>query len=149
MISPKQREAILSRIEDRTGTYLLVPWEDYLDPAEPFTELNCQRGEGKKDYAAMIRGFLRLDENARIFAELYGLEGEDEGDAWVWADTLLAITTLPPEQAEEYFYNDPRVWPSQASALPDRYDLLVVDRDGAARPLTLREGETICSLWWD
>lgn len=88
----KQKETILSLVKadyvnkNFLNNYLVL-YTEFLDIEEPFTDFNCERGEGKAKYVSLIEQLICKDENAKVFVEVYGFEEESE-DAWIYADTL-------------------------------------------------------------
>ncbi|GEM_PF-1468483 len=153
------RERILALLREREqrrdySHNYLVPYKDYLDASDPFTDFNCERDEGKTNYMAMINRVAAMDPAAQIFVEVYSLE-EDDDEAYIYADTLIIFSALPLADVKRIFSQSKDLFPSDVGELQDRdfYDKvnLVVTGDGALQPVDSFRGQgSHCYYcWWD
>ena len=152
----KQKEAIASLLEKQAEdrdfkTSYLIEYREYLDSTDAFTEFNCERAEGKEQYAVMIEQVRDRDRGAKVFVAVYGLEGQDE-DRYIYADTLIILSNLSEEMVQEVIDQSGDIFPSEFSEL--NYNLenyFIIDIIGEKSPLMslLEEGQRVINFWWD
>lgn len=95
----KQKETILAllKADEENKSYqrnYLFSYQDYLDPADQFTDFSCENLDGKEGYITVIENLLHADETAKAFVQVYGFDRDNE-DEFIYADTLIIFSILP------------------------------------------------------
>ncbi len=152
----KQKEVVLTLVktayENRKFTHhYLIPYEDFFDIEDDFTDFQCERKEGKIQYISLIKQLMDKDENAQIFVDVYGFE-EFGSDTWIYADTLIVFSELSLFQMKHLLYMRDDVFPSDVGEIEDiTEDYVVINGEGIMRPV-----HELCSssvkvyfCWWD
>ena len=109
----QQKGTILTllKIDESNRNYTNNQWfsyKDFLDPTDDFTDFSCERLEGKQKYITLIEKLLSIDETAKIFVQVYGLE-EDNNEQCITADTLIIFSKLSLYEIKQIF-NEPKDW---------------------------------------
>ena len=107
----QQKGTILTllKIDESNRNYTNNQWfsyKDFLDPTDDFTDFSCERLEGKQKYITLIEKLLSIDETAKIFVQVYGLE-EDNNEQCITADTLIIFSKLSLYEIKQIF-NEPK-----------------------------------------
>jgi hypothetical protein len=122
-MNAKQKECILKLLKaaynkkDFSKKYLLA-YNDYFDIKDNFTDFACERAAEKQKYLNFIERLLIADKNTKIFTEVYGFE-EDGDDIWIYADTLIIISTLKLQEIKHIFNKSDDYFPSDIKKLND------------------------------
>lgn len=152
----KQKETILSLVKamytnkNFTTNYLL-PYIDFFDSTDDFTEFHCERLEGKKSYYSLIEQLLKEDENAQVFAEVYGLE-EDENNVWIYGETLIIFSKLSLIKVEEIFNQSDEFFPDEIGEVVDfneRYILIDKNGNQSLASNLRKDNISVYFCWWD
>lgn len=144
----------LLKVDEMNRNYTNTYWfsyEDFLDPAEDFTEFSCERSGGKQGYAALIKNLIGRDRTARVFVQIYGLE-EDNNDRWIYADTLIIFSKLPLDEIKQIFNESEDIFPSDIGEERDfsRSAFLIGDNGELISGTELfHEDHFVYYCWWD
>ena len=112
----QQKGTILTllKIDESNRNYTNNQWfsyKDFLDPTDDFTDFSCERLEGKQKYITLIEKLLSIDETAKIFVQVYGLE-EDNNEQCITADTLIIFSKLSLYEIKQIFNEPKDIFPS-------------------------------------
>ena len=136
------------------GTYensYWLPYKDFLDVSDNFTEFSCERLEGKEEYISLIENLLHADETAQVFVEVYGLE-QDQNDQWIYGETLIIFSQLSIEEIKQILNKDTRAFPSEIGRLsPADQKYFIINESGSLAPAlsSTSNSHTIYYCWWD
>lgn len=152
----KQKESILSLVKakdiskDFSQQYLL-PYIDFFDLGDNFTDFQCERDEGKALYVSFIESLTCTDKYAQIFVEIYGVE-EDGDDFWIYADTLIIFSELSFSEIKQIFSKSKDVFPSEIGEIKEinEKDILIY-KDGTQHLLvaSCSRAYNFYYCWWD
>lgn len=151
----QQKAAILTllKVDEITGKYENRYWfsyKDFLDPTDNFTSFSCEQLEGKLGYIAVIENLLSIDETAKIFVEVYGLE--DHNELCVYADTLIIFSKLTIIEIKRIF-NEPRdIFPSDIGEETDfSQKIVLIGKNGKLVPHAKLGSDdySVYYCWWD
>lgn len=154
-MNTQQKGKILNLLEvDRINrSYINNYWfsyNDFLDPTDNFTDFSCERLDGKREYIALIENLLNIDETAKIFVQVYGLE--DVNERFVYADTLIIFSKLPLTKIKEIFSAPKDIFPSDIGEITDftRPTFLIGDNGELIPSTELLSGDySVYYCWWD
>ena len=129
-------------------------YQDFLDPADPFTAFSCENLEGKQGYIDLIENLLRADESAKIFVEVYGYEkGNNEQfiKPSIYADTLIIFSRLSFPEIEQIFNEPEDIFPSDIGEETDLQQIILVSSSGNLIPGAelSKDDYSIYYCWWD
>lgn len=152
----KQKETILALLESQKANknYENNYWfsyKDFLDPEDDFTDFSCENLDGKREYTTLIENLLHVDENAKIYVEVYGFE-ENNNEQFIYAETLIIFSRLSLPEVKRIFNEPKDIFPSDIGVLTDSLQRsFVVDDNGdlfpaAELPLS---GYSVYYCWWD
>ena len=151
----KQKETVLALVKSQRADRnyekgYWIPYKDFLDPKEDFTEFSCERLEGKEGYLALIENLLHGDETAEVFVQVYGFE-EDKDEQWIYADTLFIFSRLPLLAIKQIFNEPKDIFPSDIGEETDLSRQFLVNEKGELIPAAeLRgDGRRAYYCWWD
>ena len=158
---PAQKETALSllRFAENNRAYgnnYMIPYKDFLDPTDDFTDLNCERLEGKQDYIDLLDQLFQADESAYIYVCLYGFE-EDHDDIAIYSDTLIVFSRLPLAEVQQIFNSAEDIFPSDVGEITDFNETyFVIDETGKkcqaadyVKQHHLASNHSIYYCWWD
>ena len=105
----QQKGTILTllKIDESNRNYTNNYWfsyKDFLAPTDDFTDFSCEHLEGKQEYITLIEKLLSIDETAKIFVQVYGLE-EDNNEQYITADTLIIFSKLSLYEIKQILMN--------------------------------------------
>lgn len=155
-MTQKQKDAILSLVrtqqdnKDFANSYVL-PYLDFLDRTNAFTDFDCERLEGKDAYLFLIKQLLLTDAHAQVFVSVYGFE-EDEDDLFIDGDTLIVFSSLPLFRIQELFNQSKDSIPSKIGEIIDFDEkTILVDQDGTQCPAkaVCKANDHVYYCWWD
>lgn len=153
----KQKETILFLLKStyekkKYADNYLIPYRDFFDATDDFTEFSCERLEGKQKYISLINHLLNVDENAHVFVEVYGFE-EDNKDKWIYADTLIIFSNLPLSCMQQIFSKADNIFPSEIGELTGCFNenYRIIDKGGNLYPAVNLSNKchSIYYCWWD
>lgn len=151
----KQKETILALLksDEANKNYkrnYLISYKDYLDPTDKFTDFSCENLNGKQEYTTLIENLLNADETAKIFVQVYGLD-KDNGDEYIFADTLIIFSRLPLLEIERIFNEPKDIFPSDIGEKADFSQDFVVDDNGDLFPIINLFNSSYAAYycWWD
>lgn len=131
----KQKESILLLLQtsyynkDYSKNYWL-PYLDFFDTTDDFTDFQCERLEGKEKYISMIEQLLVADKNAQVFVEIYGFE-QDNNDIWIYADTIIIYSKLSLHELKQICYKPCDIFPSEIGEIIDLNEKCsIIDKEG-------------------
>ena len=119
----QQKSTILTllKVDEMNRNYTNNYWfayNDFLDPADDFTDFSCERLDGKQEYIALIENLLRIDGTAKIFVQVYGLE-EDNNEQCICADTLIVFSKLSLYEIKQIFNAPQDIFSSDIGEVAD------------------------------
>lgn len=126
-------------------------YKDFLDPTDDFTAFVCESLDGKQGYIALIGNLLNIDETAKIFVQVYGLE-EKGNESFVYADTLIIFSILPLEKVKEIFNAPKDIFPSDVGEETDfSQPTFLIGENGEVIPMTKPSDDEhfMYYCWWD
>lgn len=152
----KQKEMILALLKSNEANKnykkgYCFSFEDFLDPTDNFTDFSGENLEGKQEYIVLIENLLRIDENAKVFVEVYGFE-QDDNDEFIYADTLIIFSTLPFFEIKRVFNESKDIFPSDVGEYNDfSSQKFVIDDKGNFFPIGkfFDRGYSVYYCWWD
>lgn len=151
----KQKETILALLkadEENKGYQrnYLFSYQDYLDPADQFTDFSCENLDGKEGYITVIENLQHADETAKVFVQVYGFD-RDHNDEYIYADTLIIFSILPLPEIKQIFNEPKDIFPSDIGELTDVSQSFVVDDNGNLVPVInlFNGGYSAYYCWWD
>lgn len=151
----KQKETILAllKADEENKSYqrnYLFSYQDYLDPADQFTDFSCENLDGKKAYITVIENLLHADVTAKVFVQVYGFD-RDHNDEYIYADTLIIFSILPLPEIKQIFNEPKDIFPSDIGELTDASQSFVVDDNGNLVPVInlFNGGYSAYYCWWD
>lgn len=155
-MNDRQKGTVLAllKADEKNRNYVNHYWfsyEDYLDPAEDFTEFSCERSGGKRGYAALIEHLIGRDGTARVFAQVYGLEDDDD-EQYIYADTLIIFSRLPLDEIKQIFNERAEISPSDIGEETNVLQrAFLIDDHGERIPGTelFHDGSFVYYCWWD
>lgn len=152
----QQKDTILTLLknDEISKNYKANYWfsyKDFLDPADNFTDFVCERLDGKQRYTALIENLLSIDETAKIFVQVYGLEDHKNGQ-FVYADTLIIFSKLPLARIKQIFYQSKDIFPSdmgEETNFPQ--SAFLISDNGKLIPCTelCSSDDSVYYCWWD
>ena len=102
-MTESQKNAVLSFLgKANHQVSLCIPYLEYLDTGQNFTDFNGQQKEEKLIYLEAIERILQADSTAEIFVEVYGFEREGTANI-ITAETLWIETVLITDDISEVF----------------------------------------------
>lgn len=151
----QQKGTILTllKVDEITGNYTNNYWftyKDFLDPTDDFTVFECERLEGKEKYTALIENLLCIDEDAKVFVQVYGMEN-DNGPC-VYADTLIIFSKLSLDRIKQIFNEPEDIFPSDIGEETDfSQPTFLIGNNGQIIPgAELFKGDdSVYYCWWD
>lgn len=151
----QQKGTILTllKVDEMNRNYANRYWfsyQDFLDPTDDFTDFSCERLDGKQGYIALIENLLRIDETAKIFVEVYGLE--DNNEPFIYADTLIIFSKLSLMGIKRIFNEPKDIFPSDIGEETDfSRQIFLIAAHGKLIPSgKLWNGDySIYYCWWD
>ena len=126
-------------------------YNDFLDPADDFTDFSCERLDGKQEYIALIENLLSIDGSAKIFVQVYGLE-EDNSEQCITADTLIIFSKLSLVEIKQIFNEPKDIFPSDIGEETDfSQPTFLIGDNGELIPSTklFNDAYSIYYCWWD
>lgn len=152
----QQKSTILTllKVDKMTNNYTNNYWfsyKDFLDPTDDFTDFLCERLDGKQGYIALIENLLSIDETAKIFVQVYGLE-EDHNDQCICADTLIIFSKLSLYDIKQIFNEPQDLFPSDIGEETDfSQPTFLINDNGELIPTTnlFSDDYSIYYCWWD
>lgn len=152
----QQKGTILTllKVDKMTGNYTNNYWfsyKDFLDPADDFTDFQCERLEGKQGYIALIENLLSIDVTAKVFVQVYGLE-EDNNEYCICADTLIVFSKLSLYEIKQIFNEPQDLFPSDIGEETDFSQPTILIGDGGeqiAITKLFNDDYFIYYCWWD
>lgn len=156
----KQKETILSLLKTAYETknffdVYLLPHKDFFDVTEAFTDFNCESLDDKQCYIDLIENLLDADKDAQVFAEPYGIEGDNE-NTYIYSNTLIIFSKLTLDEVKNIFNNAPDIFPDDIGNITDFNErpYYVVDENGNLCPAekfinSINNGYSIYYCWWD
>lgn len=151
----RQKGTILTllKVDKMTGNYTNNYWFDYkdfLDPTDDFTAFESERLEGKEEYTSLIENLLRIDENAKVFVQVYGMENDNE--PFVYADTLIIFSKLSLDRIKQIFNEPEDIFPSDIGEETDfSQPTFLIGAHGEIIPGVelFKEDGSVYYCWWD
>lgn len=151
----RQKGTILTllKVDKMTGNYTNNYWFDYkdfLDPTDDFTAFESERLEGKEEYTSLIENLLRIDENAKVFVQVYGMENDNE--PFVYADTLIIFSKLSLDRIKQIFNEPEDIFPSDIGEETDfSQPTFLIGAHGEIIPGVelYKEENSVYYCWWD
>lgn len=155
-MNSQQKNIILAMLKNKeiSKNYTTNYWfshKDFLDPTDNFTDFACERLDGKQGYAALIEHLLGLDETAKIFVQVYGLE-EDNNEQCIYADTLIIFSKLSLYEIKQIFHGSQDIFPDDIGKEVDfSQPTFLIDDNGELIPSTKLSYDdySIYYCWWD
>ena len=152
----QQKNTILTLLKvDKTNrNYTNNYWfsyKDFLDPTDDFTDFSCERLDGKQGYITLIENLLNIDETAKIFVQVYGLE-EDNNKQCICADTLIIFSKLSLYEIKQIFNEPQDIFPDDIGEETDfSQPTFLIDNNGELIPSTklFNDDYFIYYCWWD
>ena len=152
----QQKGTILTllKIDESNRNYTNNQWfsyKDFLDPTDDFTDFSCERLEGKQKYITLIEKLLSIDETAKIFVQVYGLE-EDNNEQCITADTLIIFSKLSLYEIKQIFNETKDIFPSDIREVTDfSQSTFLIDNNGKLIPSVKLFGDDcfVYYCWWD
>ena len=155
----QQKDTILKLLKDNElnksyNNRYCFSYQDFLDPADPFTDFSCENLEGKQGYIDLIENLLSADESAKIFVEVYGYEkGNNEQfiKPFIYADTLIIFSRLSLTEIEHIFNEPEDIFPSDIGEVTDLQQIFLVGSSGNLIPGAelSKDDYSIYYCWWD
>lgn len=151
----EQKEKLLELIKynyekrDFSHHYLL-PYKEFFDTDEMFTDFNCERSLGKLQYISLIEKIISKDKEAQVYVDIYGFE-EQCDDTWIYADTLIVFSVLPFQDIKEILNESYDIFPSEIGELDDITEEYMLIKDGF-QYLVKSFCNKACNIyycWWD
>ena len=99
----------------------------------------------------MIEKLLSIDETAKIFAQVYGLE-EDNNEQCITADTLIIFSKLSLYEIKQIFNEPKDIFPSDIREVTDfSQSTFLIDNNGKLIPSVKLFGDDcfVYYCWWD
>jgi len=155
-MDPQQKGTILTllKVDKMNRNYTNNYWfsyKDFLDPTDDFTDFLCERLDGKQGYIALIENLLSIDETAKIFVQVYGLE-EDNNEQCICADTLIIFSKLSLYEIKQIFNEPQDIFPSDVGEKTDfSQPTFLIGDNGELIPSTklISDDHFIYYCWWD
>lgn len=125
-------------------------YKDFLDPTDNFTDFSCECLDGKQRYIDLIENLLKIDETAKIFVQVYGVE--DNNEQCIYADTLIIFSKLPLIEIKPIFYEPKDIFPSDIGEETDfSQSTFLISDNGELIPgnKLLNDDCFIYYCWWD
>lgn len=151
----EQKENILQLLEcayeKRTFSHhYLIPYKEFFDTDELFTDFNCERSIGKLQYISLIEKIIDKDKEAQVYVEIYSFEKQHE-DIWIYADTLIVLSVLSFEEIQEILNESSDIFPSDIGEMEDMTEGYTLIKDGCQCPAKehLNKSSNIYYCWWD
>lgn len=152
----QQKGTILTllKIDESNRNYTNNQWfsyKDFLDPTDDFTDFSCERLEGKQKYITLIEKLLSIDETAKIFVQVYGLE-EDNNEQCITAGTLIIFSKLSLYEIKQIFNEPKDIFPSDIREVTDfSQSTFLIDNNGKLIPSVKLFGDDcfVYYCWWD
>lgn len=152
----QQKGTILTllKIDESNRNYTNNYWfsyKDFLDPTDDFTDFSCEHLEGKQEYFTLIEKLLSIDETAKIFVQVYGLE-EDNNEQYITADTLIIFSKLSLHEIKQIFNEPKDIFPSDIREETDfSQPTFLIDNNGKLIPSVKLFGDDcfVYYCWWD
>ena len=144
----------LLKIDESNRNYTNNYWfsyKDFLEPTDDFTDFSCERLEGKQEYITLIEKLLSIDETAKIFVQVYGLE-EDNNEQYITADTLIIFSKLSLYEIKQIFNEPKDIFPSDIREETDfSQPTFLIDNNGKLIPSVKLFGDDcfVYYCWWD
>ena len=126
-----------------------LPYKDYLDPTDDFTDFSCECLEGKQKYVTLIENLIGKDETAKIFVQVYGLEDRDRV---ITADTLIIFSKLSLVEIKQIFNEPKDIFPSDIGEETDLVTpaFLISDNGELISGTSLfNDEQSVYYCWWD
>lgn len=151
----KQKEVILSLLKRNQSNknwenrYWFL-YKDFLDPADAFTDFSCENLDGKLEYITLIESLLNVDRDAKIFVEVYGIEGDSS--VGIFADTLFIFSKLSLPEVKKVFNKPKDIFPSDIGEIKIPFQqIFVIGDNGDLVPATkfFKKGDSVYYCWWD
>ena len=152
----QQKGTILTllKVDNMNRNYTNNYWfsyKDFLDPEDDFTDFSCERLDGKQGYIALIENLLSIDETAKIFVQVYGLE-EDNNEQCICADTLIVFSKLSLYEIKQIFNAPQDIFSSDIGEVADfPQPTFLISDNGELIPSTklFSDDYFIYYCWWD
>ena len=152
----KQKNIILAMLKNKeiSKNYTTNYWfshKDFLDPTDNFTDFACERLDGKQGYASLIEHLLGLDETAKIFVQVYGLE-DHNNEQFIYADTLIIFSKLSLTEIKQFFYQSEDLFPSDVGEETDfPQSTFFISDNGKRIPCAelYDNDHSVYYCWWD
>ncbi|MBD5537474.1 MAG: hypothetical protein HDQ99_17800 [Lachnospiraceae bacterium] len=152
----QQKGTILTllKVDNMNRNYTNNYWfsyKDFLDPEDDFTDFSCERLDGKQGYIALIENLLSIDETAKIFVQVYGLE-EDNNEQCICADTLIVFSKLSLYEIKQIFNAPQDIFSSDIGEVADFLQpTFLISDNGELIPSTklFSDDYFIYYCWWD
>lgn len=153
-MNDQQKSAImiLLKMDETNRNYTnnyWIPYKDYLDQTDDFTDFCCERLEGKREYVALIENLVSKDNTAKIFVQVYGLE---DGDQVITADTLIIFSKLTLDEIKHIFNEPKDIFPSDIGEETDfSTPAFLIGDDGELIPSKklFNHEQSLYYCWWD
>lgn len=134
----EQKEYILELIKQAYEkrdfrNHYLIPYKEFFDSDEMFTDFNCERSLGKLQYISLIEKIIDKDKEAQVYVEIYGFEKQCD-DIWIYADTLIVFSVLSFEEIQEILNESSDLFPSDIGEMDDMSDDYMFIKDGCQCP---------------
>lgn len=151
----EQKEKLLELIKynyekrDFSHHYLL-PYKEFFDTDEMFTDFNCERSLGKLQYILLIEKIISKDKEAQVYVDIYGFE-EQCDDTWIYADILIVFSVLPFRDIQEILNESYDIFPSEIGELDDITEEYMLIKDGFQYSVKsfCNKACNIYYCWWD
>ena len=130
--------------------HYLIPYKEFFDTDEMFTDFNCERSLGKLQYISLIEKIIDKDKEAQVYVEIYGFETQCD-DIWIYADTLIVLSVLSFEEIQEILNESSDLFPSDIGEMDDMTEEYTLIKDGCQCPAKehLNKSSNIYYCWWD
>ncbi|MCI8316488.1 MAG: hypothetical protein HFH74_15925 [Lachnospiraceae bacterium] len=143
----------LLKIDEMNGNYTNNYWfsyKDFLDPTDEFTDFSCERLDGKQRYVTLIENLLRIDESAKVFVQVYGLEDNEE--QYIYADTLIIFSKQPFIEIKQIFNEPEDIFPSDiGEEIVFSQPTFLIDTNGdlISSAKLYHDAYSVYYCWWD
>ncbi len=152
----QQKGTILTllKVDENNKNYTNNYWfsyKDFLDPTDDFTDFSCEQLEGKQGYIDLIENLLSIDENAKVFVQVYGLE-ENTSEQFIYADTLIIFSKLSLMEIKQIFNESKDLFPSDIGEETDfSQPTFLIGKNGELIPSTKLSYNNYFRYycWWD
>lgn len=116
-MNDQQKSTILPLLHDAEinrnyETDYWFSYKDFLDPTDNFTDFQCECLDGKLGYIALIENLIKIDESAKVFVQVYGVDGDDD-EPFIYADTLIIFSKLSLDEIKQIFNEPKDIFPSE------------------------------------